>query len=67
MNGKGDELLFERQAILTGGLTFPELRPRALINAAARSADQSPDFSRLIREGRPGFGIMPTPVKKSNP
>lgn len=59
VNGKGDELLFERHAILNGGLTFPELRPRALINAAARSADQSPDFSRLIREARPGFGLTP--------
>ena len=55
VNGKGDELLFEQQAILTGGLTFPELRTRALINAAARTADQSLDFSRLIRAGRPGF------------
>ena len=67
MNGKGDELLFERQAILTGGLTFPELRPRALINAAARTADQSPDFSRLIREGRPGFDLTPGSPENRTP
>ncbi len=41
---------------VTDGMTFPVLRKRALINDAARAADQSADFSKLIREGRPGFG-----------
>ena len=41
--------------VATGGLPFPELRKKALINAAAQAADKSPDFSRLIREGLPGF------------
>jgi hypothetical protein len=55
VNGKGDELLFERRAILTDGLPFDELKKRALINTAAKAANDSPEFSTLIREGRPGF------------
>ena len=55
VNGKGDEMLFERNAIATGGLPFAELRKSALINPAAQAADKSPDFSRLIRNGRPGL------------
>lgn len=55
VNGKGDTMLYERGQIETGGLPFAELRAKALINAEARTADQSPDFSRLIRQGRPGF------------
>lgn len=57
VNGKGDEMLYEREAIVTDGLPFLELRQKALINPAAHAADKSPDFSRLIREGRPGFSI----------
>ena len=38
-----------------GGLPFPELKRRARANDAGRAATASPDFSRLIREGRPGF------------
>lgn len=59
VNGKGDELLYERQAILSDGLPFDELKKRALINDAAKAANDSPEFSALIRQGRPGFG----PVK----
>ena len=55
LNGKGDELMFERGALATGGLPFAELKARALINAAAKAADATPDFSRLIRTGLPGF------------
>jgi hypothetical protein len=55
INGKGDELLFERHAFATGGLPFAELRKQALINAAAQAADNAPDFSRRIRERRAGF------------
>jgi hypothetical protein len=56
VNGKGDELMYERKTILTDGLPFAELKERALINTAARAANDSPDFSALIRKGRPGFG-----------
>ena len=55
LNGKGDELMFERKTIVTAGLPFAELKKRALIDAAARAANDAPDFSRRIREGRPGF------------
>jgi hypothetical protein len=55
LNGKGDEMMFERGALATGGLPFDELKRRALINDDAKAADASPDFSKLIREGRPGM------------
>ena len=53
INGRADELLYERHAIATGGLPFAELKQRSLINKRAMAADQDPDFSRLIREGLP--------------
>src|SRR6266540_1384518 len=53
LNGKGDELLYERHAIVTGGLPFAELKTRSLIDTPARTANDSPDFSKLIREGLP--------------
>jgi hypothetical protein len=53
LNGKADELLYERHAIATGRLPFAELKQRSLINNRARAADQDPDFSRLIREDLP--------------
>jgi len=62
VNGKGDELLFERGAIATGGLNFAELKKQALINAAAKSVDAAADFSRHIREGRAGFEELGTPT-----
>jgi Domain of unknown function (DUF4105) len=56
INGKGDELLFERGALATGGLDFPHLKKQAIINPAAQAANNAPNFSRRIREGRAGFG-----------
>ena len=53
LNGKGDELLYERHAIVTGGLPFAELKTRSLIDTRARAANDSPDFSKLIRVGLP--------------
>jgi hypothetical protein len=58
VNGKGDELLYERHLIATGGLSFAELKQRSQINERARAANQDPDFSRRIREGLPGFSIQ---------
>jgi hypothetical protein len=58
LNGKGDELMYERHVIVTGGLPFAELKTRSLIDARARAANDSPDFSRLIREGLP-FALSP--------
>jgi hypothetical protein len=55
LNGKGDELMFESRTIAAAGLPFAELKQRALINPAAQAANDAPDFSRRIREDRPGF------------
>jgi hypothetical protein len=55
VNGKGDEMLYERHLIATDDLPFAELKQHSHINDRARAADQDPDFSRLIREGVPGF------------
>ena len=59
LNGKGDELMFERHTIVTAGLPFSELKARSLINPRAKAADASPDFSELIRVG------LPLPENKS--
>ncbi len=56
LNGKGDEMMYERGCFVADGLPFEELRKRALIVFAAKAADKSPEFSQSIREGRPGFG-----------
>jgi hypothetical protein len=53
LNGKGDEMMYERHMLVTGGLPFAKLKARSLIDARARAADDSPDFSKLIREGLP--------------
>lgn len=53
LNGKGDEMLYERGAFQTGGLTFPELKKRSLINETARASNDAPDFSARIRAGLP--------------
>jgi len=53
LNGKGDELLYERHLLVTGGLPFAELKTRSLIDTRARAANDSPDFSKLIRVGLP--------------
>ena len=55
LNGKGDELLYEEGALVTGGLPFAELKQRSLIDTRARAANDSPDFSKLIRVGLPGL------------
>jgi len=55
LNGTLDELLYERGRLVTDGLPFPELKQREHINPFARTVDQSPDFSTLIRAGRVGF------------
>jgi hypothetical protein len=61
VNGKADEMLYERGYIATGGLPFAELRQKSLINPAAQAAGSSLDFSRLIRAGCPGFPEAPQP------
>jgi len=55
VNGTLDQLLYDRGRLVTGGLPFPQLEQRQHINAAARAANESPDFSTMIRAGRVGF------------
>jgi hypothetical protein len=55
LNGKGDELMYERHFIVSDGLPFAELKSRSLIDTRARAANDSPDFSQLIRVGLPGL------------
>jgi hypothetical protein len=57
LNGKMDEMEYERGNFVRT-VPFEELRRRACINPAAHAAGNSPDFSRLIREGRPGFEYL---------
>jgi hypothetical protein len=45
--------MYERHVIVTGGLSFAELKSRSLIDKRAIAANDSPDFSQLIREGLP--------------
>ena len=53
LNGKGDELMFERHTIVTAGLPFSELKARSLIDQRANAADAASNFSELIRIGLP--------------
>jgi Domain of unknown function (DUF4105) len=55
VNGFADEMLYQNGAFRRGGLSFTELKKRSLINEAAKAADASPDFSRLIRSDVPSF------------
>ncbi len=55
LNGTLDELLYDRNRLVTGGLPFPVLKQREHINAAGKAANQSPDYSALVRVGRVGF------------
>ena len=58
LNGRLDELLYERGTIVTN-LPFAELKKLSNINLRARAADQAADFSEQIRKGLPGFGEEP--------
>jgi hypothetical protein len=46
-------MLYEQGAIVTGGLSFAELKQRSLIDERAKAADKDPAFSARIREGLP--------------
>lgn len=53
VNGKGDEMMYERGQLITSGLSFPELKARSRINDWAKAADSSPNFSEEIRRHLP--------------
>jgi hypothetical protein len=58
LSGYAAEYAYEKERLDTS-LPFDELRRRSLINAAAQAADRAADFSRRIREGRPGMAGGP--------
>lgn len=49
LNGKLDELLYERGDLIHNGLSFRELREASFINEKAQAAHDAPDFSTRIR------------------
>ena len=53
LNGKGDELLYQR-GFIDRSLPFAALKEQSLINKRAQAAGESADFSHLIRVGLPG-------------
>ena len=53
-NARFDELAYERGA-LDASLPFPALRAASDVTEKAKAAVASPDFSRRISEGLPGF------------
>jgi Domain of unknown function (DUF4105) len=57
LNGKGDEMLY-KGGNFAGNIPFPELKESAHINNAARAVDHDLNFSRRIRQGRPGFDTI---------
>lgn len=60
LNGKMDEMMYEGGGLVTGGLALPALKEQAHINALARAADDTRDFSTLIRKARVGFTPRPS-------
>jgi hypothetical protein len=61
LNGKSDELLYER-GVIDRSLPFAALKEQSLINKRARPADASPEFAQLIRVGLPGRDSNPQPT-----
>jgi hypothetical protein len=55
LSGYAAEYAYQRGRLDTS-LPFEELQRRSRVNEAARAADRASDFSRRIREGRPGWG-----------
>jgi len=62
LNGKMDEMMYEYGTLVTGGLSLPALKAQAHINAAGIAADDSPEWSKLIRVGRVGFNEQTEPT-----
>lgn len=65
VNGKGDEMFYERNYILKSDLDFTELKRRSRINDAARQCESIETFSTHIRQGMPWNAL--TPQKPSSP
>ena len=55
LNGWLDEMDYEN-GLLNQSLPFETLRQKSIINERAKTLDQNPDFSIMIRRGLPGMG-----------
>ena len=55
LNGKGDKMEYQRGDLVTGGLSFEELKRQAYINPVARASHEADGFSERIRQNRIGF------------
>lgn len=55
VNGRLDEYVHEKGALVDEGMSFEDLRPKCFINETAQSAHDDENFSKRIREGRPGY------------
>jgi len=55
LNGKGDKMEYQRGDLVTGGLSFEELKKQAHINPVARAMKEAEGFSERVRENRVGF------------
>jgi hypothetical protein len=54
VNGLLDQYLYEKGSIVSEGLSYEELRDRCQIDKVAQAAHDDPEFSKRVREGRPG-------------
>jgi Domain of unknown function (DUF4105) len=63
LNGRAAEFLYLHDNFVTDNLPFPELMKRVYINPVARTVNDAPDFSRLVRVGRPGFNALGVPAQ----
>ena len=54
VNGLLDQYLYEKGSIVSEGLSYKELRDKCQIDKAAQAAHDDPEFSKRVREGRPG-------------
>ena len=57
LNGKLDELEYDRGVLVSDGLSFPELKKQAWINPAAKAAN---DFARIFRTDPQRQGRIPS-------
>jgi hypothetical protein len=58
VNGFADRHAYENGRLDTS-LPFDQFKQASRINDKARTADNSPDFSKIIRQGIPGMDYMP--------
>lgn len=54
VNGLLDQYLYEKGSIVSEGLSYEELRDQCQIDKVAQAAHNDPEFSKRLREGRPG-------------